>query len=181
MRSQEERNDERRRALLRAGIELLGAADGPAVNVRAVCGAAGLTERYFYQCFGDRDSFVRSVYEHVAREAHDALADTSGDPARAVDAFVTLMVDDPTRGRVLLIAPFADQALSSAGFGAVPAFVGLVSEHLPADLDEVDRRLTATAVVGALTGLFTSYLRGELDVDRDRFVEHCVRVTQLHS
>jgi AcrR family transcriptional regulator len=181
MRSQEERNDERRRALLRAGIELLGAADGPAVNVRAVCGAAGLTERYFYQCFGDRDSFVRSVYEHVAREAHDALADTSGDPARAVDTFVTLMVDDPTRGRVLLIAPFADQALSSAGVGAVPAFVGLVSEHLPADLDEVDRRLTATAVVGALTGLFTSYLRGELDVDRDRFVEHCVRVTQLHS
>lgn len=45
-----------------AGVDLLGAPDGAAANVRAVCRAAELTERYFYESFTDRDTFVREVY-----------------------------------------------------------------------------------------------------------------------
>lgn len=196
VRSQESNLDvrraRRRSDLLEAGVALLGAAGGPAVSVRAVCTAAGLTERYFYQSFGDRDSFVRAVYEHVARSAHAALVEAasgSDHPAteaadtvgvqrarRVVTAFVESMVDYPVRGRVLLIAPFADQALSTIGPTTVPVFVDLVGQNLPDGMDGVDRALVATSVVGALTGLFTAYLRGELTVDRDRFVAHCIAV-----
>ncbi|MGU3436621.1 TetR/AcrR family transcriptional regulator [Actinomycetes bacterium M1A6_2h] len=180
----EVRREQRRSTLLAAAIELLGAATGPAVTVRAVCTKAGLTERYFYESFGDRDSLVRAAYDHVASAAHRALTSAvaeAADPieraSRAVTAFVELMVDDPSKGHVLLIAPFADPALSDVGLGAVPGFVALVGDQLPAEVDDVDRQLIATGIVGALTGLFSAYLRGELAADRRRFVEHCVAVT----
>ena len=72
--------------------------------MRAVCRAAGLTERYFYESFTDRDEFVRAVYDDVC-SASDGGADASDSPRDAVERFVALMVDDPARGRVLLLAP----------------------------------------------------------------------------
>lgn len=50
----------RRDELVSAGVALLGSEGGPALTVRAVCRAAGLTERYFYESFADRDEFVRA-------------------------------------------------------------------------------------------------------------------------
>ena len=55
----------RRDELIAAGVTLLGGASGPALTVRAVCREAGLTERYFYESFTDRDDFVRAVYDDV--------------------------------------------------------------------------------------------------------------------
>lgn len=82
MRSQqlEERRSRRYDALLAAGVELLGAPDGPAVNVRAVCRTAGLTERYFYESFSDRDAFVRAVYAWVGSRAQKTLIDAVATP-----------------------------------------------------------------------------------------------------
>ena len=45
----------------------VNAAAGPAVTVRAVCRQAGLTERYFYESFTDRDEFVRASTTTSAR------------------------------------------------------------------------------------------------------------------
>ena len=56
----EDRQALRREDLIAAGVGLLGSEGGPALTVRAVCKAAGLTERYFYESFGDRDDFVRA-------------------------------------------------------------------------------------------------------------------------
>ncbi|MGB6181909.1 MAG: TetR/AcrR family transcriptional regulator [Rhodococcus sp. (in: high G+C Gram-positive bacteria)] len=177
----EARRELRRTTLLTVGVELLGAAQGPSVNVRAVCSRASLTERYFYESFSDRDTFVRVVYQGVADDARDALVGAVGRARhpkerarRAVVAFVELMIDRPAMGRVLLSAPFVDPALSALGPRTMPIFVALVGEQLPPESDETDRLLTATAVVGALTALFTSSLDGELEVDRERLVEHCV-------
>src|ERR1044072_584333 len=55
----------RRDELIAAGVDLLGGPDGPALTVRAVCRASGLTERYFYESFADRDEFVRAVNDDV--------------------------------------------------------------------------------------------------------------------
>jgi AcrR family transcriptional regulator len=179
----EERRALRLGRLLRAGVELLGAPGGPAVTVRAVCARAGLTERYFYEGFGDRDGFVRTVYESVAGSAHAALtaAVTGVESAderaqRAVRAFVELIVDDPPMGHVLLVSPMVDPALTSLGTDTLPVFVAQVAAELPVDVDDAQRQLTATGLVGALTALFTAYLRGALRADREQLVEHCVSV-----
>ncbi|MFI8567550.1 TetR/AcrR family transcriptional regulator [Rhodococcus sp. NPDC078407] len=181
MRSQqlEERRTKRYDALLAAGVELLGSPDGPAVNVRAVCRTAGLTERYFYEGFTDRDTFVRAVYAWVGSRARTALenAMSSASPedaiAAPVRAFVELIIDEPRTGRVLLIAPLAEPALSRRGLDLLPGFVELVHSQLP---DTADRQLVAVGTVGALTALFIGYLDGTVTASREALVTHCIRL-----
>ncbi|GLY67649.1 TetR/AcrR family transcriptional regulator [Amycolatopsis taiwanensis] len=179
-----DRRAARRERLLDAGLDLLGTAGSSAVSVRGVCRSAKLTERYFYENFADREEFVLAVYERVAGQAHQALVDAVPDSRRAareraeaaVTAFVELMVDDPRKGRVLLLAPITDPALSARGIALLPSFAALIRDHLPARMDPVEQTLTATSLVGALANLFTSYLCGALTVPRDRLISHCVEL-----
>ncbi|MEU5842877.1 TetR/AcrR family transcriptional regulator [Rhodococcus sp. NPDC047139] len=180
----DERRRLRRERLLAVGVELLGAAGGAAANVRAVCRAAALTERYFYESFADRDTFVREVYAHVADRARQALAQAvvsapaTGRAEAAVRAFVELMVDDPAKGRVLLLAPLREPAITRRGIELAPMFVALVRDQLPPGGDEGYRHMVAVGVVGALTSLFMGYLEGDLSVSRDTLVDHCVALVE---
>ncbi|MPY79510.1 MAG: TetR family transcriptional regulator [Actinophytocola sp.] len=179
-----DRRAARRRQLIESGLELLGTAGTQAVSVRAVCRTAKLTERYFYESFDDRDTLLLAVYDQVAQEAHDALVaavrdarDELADLARAaVTSFVELIIDDPRKGTVLLLAPLTDPALVRRGSELLPNFTALIHDQLPASIDDTERRLIAVGVTGALTNLFTAYLNGTLDVPRDRLVDHCVRM-----
>ncbi|SNS52811.1 TetR/AcrR family transcriptional regulator [Rhodococcoides kyotonense] len=182
MRSQQSATiDERRRnrhqALLDVGVSLLGAPEGPSVSVRAVCRAAGLTERYFYESFTDRDQFVRTVYAHVGERARTAIADAvdhaRGNAEAPVRAFVDLVLDDPAVGRVLLLAPLSEAALRGRGAALVPGFVDLVRAQLTGRDDD---QLVAIGVVGALTALFVGYLDGTITTPRETFVAHCVKL-----
>ncbi|WP_409464443.1 TetR/AcrR family transcriptional regulator [Amycolatopsis sp. GA6-003] len=178
----DDRKAQRRARLLAAGLDLLGAQGSAAVSVRAVCRSAKLTERYFYESFADRESLVAAVYEDVGEQARKALADAvsgEGDPRRraerAVTAFVELMLDDPRKGRVLLLAPLTDPALTQRGLHLLPAFTALVGEQLSRG-DETGRQLVAIGLVGALSNVFIAYLDGTLKVSRERLVEHCVQL-----
>jgi AcrR family transcriptional regulator len=184
--SPDDRNAVRRRALLDAGIGLLGAEEAGAVNVRAVCRSTGVTERYLYEIFGSRDDFARAVYDDVSARARDALlgAATGGGgframATRAVDAFVELMIDRPDMGRVLLLAPYREPAIATVSLGHLPDFFAVVDAAFPEDVDATQRRLASVALVGALTSLFTQFLSGTLDagpvaVDRDALVAYAV-------
>ncbi|MEC3980896.1 TetR/AcrR family transcriptional regulator [Amycolatopsis sp. H20-H5] len=178
----DDRKAARRAQLVAAGLDLLGTEGSAAVSVRAVCRAAKLTERYFYESFTDREELVVAVYAQVGAQARQALLDavgTAAEPAHraraAVTAFVELMVDDPRQGRVLLLAPMTDPALTRRGIELLPAFAALVVGQLSHG-DETDRQLTAIGLVGALSNVFIAYLDGSLKVSRDRLIAHCVRL-----
>jgi AcrR family transcriptional regulator len=162
----------RRSELIAAGVTLLGGPDGPSLTVRAVCRAAGLTERYFYESFSDRDEFVRAVYDDVCTTAMTALA-SSSTPREAVEAFVALMVDDPTRGRVLLLAPEREPVLTRSGADWMPTFIGLLQSRLSHVSDPARQQMIATGLVGALTALFTAYLDNRLSATRQQFIDYC--------
>ncbi|MCW2589807.1 MAG: transcriptional regulator [Mycobacterium sp.] len=169
----QDRQTLRRDELVAAGVQLLGGAAGPALTVRAVCRAAGLTERYFYESFADRDEFVRAVYDDVCSAAMSALT-TADTPRDAVERFVTLMVDDPVRGRVLLIAPEREPVLAKSGAEWMPSFIDLLQRKLTRITDPAKQAMVATGLVGALTALFTAYLNGRLATTREQFIDHCV-------
>jgi AcrR family transcriptional regulator len=178
----DDRKATRRAQLLETGLDLLGTEGTAAVSVRAVCRHAKLTERYFYESFTDREDLVLAVYEHVGALAHRALTDAvqeTTDPQAlaeaAVTAFVELMVDDPRKGRVLLLAPMTDPALSQRGVELLPAFAELVRGQLSSG-DDLERQMVAIGLVGALGNVFIAYLNGSLEVSRDRLVAHCVRL-----
>ncbi|KAA0096674.1 TetR/AcrR family transcriptional regulator [Mycolicibacterium sp. P1-18] len=169
----QDRQSLRRDELVAAGVEVLGGADGGALTVRGVCRAAGLTERYFYESFGDRDDFVRAVYDHVCSTAMTALT-SSTTPRDAVERFVALMVDDPVRGRVLLIAPEREPVLAKSGAEWMPSFIELLQHKLTRITDPAVQAMVATGLVGALTALFTAYLNGRLEATREQFIDYCV-------
>ena len=125
----ESRQAVRRDNLIAAGVQLLGGDGGPALTVRAVCREAALTERYFYESFSDRDEFVRAVYDDVCARAMAALT-SAKTPREAVEQFVALMVDDPVRGRVLLLAPAVEPILTRSGAEWMPNFIDLLQRKL---------------------------------------------------
>lgn len=168
----QDRQTLRRGELIAAGVTLLGGAAGPALTVRAVCREAGLTERYFYESFTDRDEFVRAVYDDVCSTAMKALM-SSQTPRDAVEAFVALMVDDPSRGRVLLLAPEREPVLTKSGAEWMPSFIALLQHKLTEITDPAMQAMVATGLIGALTALFTAYLNGRLAATREQFVDYC--------
>jgi AcrR family transcriptional regulator len=163
----------RRDELVAAGVKLLGSEGGPALTVRAVCRAAGLTERYFYESFADRDEFVRAVYDDVCTRAMATL-ESAKTPREAVERFVALMVDDPVRGRVLLLAPEGEPVLTRSGAEWMPNFINLLQRKLTRITDPVLQNMVATGLIGALTALFTAYLGGRLAATREQFIDYCV-------
>lgn len=169
----QDRHALRRDDLVAAGVQLLGGEHGPALTVRAVCRKAGLTERYFYESFADRDQFVRAVYDDVCTKAMAALT-SAKTPREAVEQFVALMVDDPVRGRVLLLAPAVEPILTQSGAEWMPNFIALLQRKLSRIADPVVQKLVATSLIGALTGLFTAYLSGQLGASREQFIDYCV-------
>ena len=169
----EDRQARRREELVDAGIELLGGEGGPALTVRAVCRRASLTERYFYESFADRDEFVRAVYDAVCTKAMATLG-TATTPREAVEQFVALMVDDPIRGRVLLLAPKVEPVLVRSGAEWMPNFIDLLQRKLTTLNDPVVGHMTATNLVGGLTALFTAYLDNRLAATREQFIDFCV-------
>jgi AcrR family transcriptional regulator len=177
----DERRAARRRQLLDTGLDLLGGESTGAVSVRAACRGAKLTERYFYESFADRDALVLAVYEDVADAARAALEEatrSAKDPVelarRSIEAMVGLMVDDPRKGRVLLVSPITEPALASRSMELASVIGGMIRSQLPPGTTERTRALIATGLLGALMSLFYTYLRGTLRVSREEFIEHCV-------
>lgn len=181
--SAEDRRASRRQALLDAALELVSAPDHRPVTMTAVCERAGLTERYFYESFPDRDALVLAVYEQVADEAlqtlhrvTDGITDRVAIARASVEAMVALMVDDPRKGRVLLVAPITEPTLAGRVIAHAPTWAFLIRQQLSPDASEEDRDLISTGLVGTLTSLFFAYLAGTLQVSRAAFVDHLVRV-----
>lgn len=170
----------RRDELIAAGVALLGRPEGPHLTVRAVCKAAGLTERYFYESFTDRDEYVAAVYDDVCTAAMTALM-KSESMRDAVERFVALMIDDPARGRVLLLAPEAEPVLARSGARWMPNFIELLQRSLTQISDPTAQAMVATGLIGALTALFTAYLDGRLDVSREQFIDHCAELLLSRS
>ena len=171
----EDRQVLRRDELIAAGVQLLGGEGGPAVTVRAVCRETGLTERYFYESFTERDEFVRAVYDDVCARAMSALMSATT-PREAVERFVALMVDDPVRGRVLLLAPAVEPVLVRSGAEWMPSFIDLLQRKLTQIGDPVRQKMIATSLIGGLTALFTAYLDGRLAASREQFIDYCVEM-----
>ncbi|MDT7636664.1 MAG: hypothetical protein QOC83_952, partial [Pseudonocardiales bacterium] len=191
------RRDTRRRRLLEVGFELLGGQGSAAVTVRSVCRHAKLTDRYFYENFADRDGLLVAVYQQVAEQFRDAMAVAVGAAVAeaapgpvapeavarsAVLAFVGLLTGDPRKGRVLLLAPMTDAALSAHAVGLMPMFGELIRVQLAAApggaqvTAALDERMTATALIGALSNLFVRWLDGTLEASEQELTDYCVRL-----
>jgi len=183
--SAEQRLADRRERLLEAGLDLLGSEGWGATTVRGVCARAGLTERYFYESFKDREALLLTVYDRIVGEAAEvvlrAVADAPHDAREkskaALSAFVDLMTADPRKGRVAFIEAMGSEALMARRLETLRAFGQLIAQQArefygPSAVTAADAELTAQLLVGGVAETLITWLDGQLDVSRERLVEH---------
>lgn len=122
-----ERRAQRREQFLRAAIQVYGEQGYRHATVKAVCEAAGLTERYFYESFSHSEELLVASFQAVMQflfgELEKAIAEASGGPvdrARAMlTAYYEALQGHPQSARVFLVeisgvSPAVDQALDAS-------------------------------------------------------------------
>jgi AcrR family transcriptional regulator len=176
------RRAQRRADLIEATLELVGEGGSAAVTVRSVCREAGLTDRYLYESFGNRDELLVAVFNEVSTEIFemvsrviDEVDGTRREKARAaMMAMVLVGENDPRKARLLLREPFSESALISAGLAGAPALTRILAHSFPRPGTGAQRAMSAISLGGALATLLATWQIGTLHVSVEELVDHCV-------
>jgi AcrR family transcriptional regulator len=183
---------ERRRRLLEAGLELLGA-DNPdltQLTVRAICGRAGLTARYFYESFTDKDDFVGAVFDWVitdiaATTQVAVAAAPAKEQSRAGMANLVRIVDgDPRVGRLVFSSQLSNSVLVRKRAESGVLFAMLSGRHISTALRKAENeRIKATAhfVVGGVAQTLSAWLSGDVALGRDQLVDQLTAIVEQLS
>jgi AcrR family transcriptional regulator len=181
-----ERLNERRRQLLDAGLDLLGA-DRPEteLTVRAVCRRAGRTARYFYESFTDKDEFVVAVFDAAVADvaATTQAAVAASPPAEQGRAglanLVRIVSTDSRIGRVLFDVRMSNPVIlrKRSALGGVFAF--LLTQHLATSLrrDPTGRSKAAVHfVVGGVGQTISAWLAGDVDLSQEQLIDQLTAI-----
>lgn len=158
-----ERRAKRREALIRAAILVYGERGYRNATVKAVCDAAGLTERYFYESFANSEALLASSYQAVTRslladleQAGEATPGPPADRVRAILAFYfQALAGDPRSARLFLVeiggvSPELDRVFAAS----LEAFGALVERTLDGSADPLLRK----AVIGGVIHLASDWV-----------------------
>jgi AcrR family transcriptional regulator len=176
-----DRRADRRSRLLDAGLSILGSDSGSEpLTVRGVCRLAGISARYFYESFSDRDDFVSGVFDWVIADlAATTQAVVASAPfreqARAGMAnIVRLIAGDPRVGRLLFSIELADAVVVRKRGESTALMAALLGQHaghafqLPED-DHV--RAASHFAVGGVVQTLSAWLSGEVALTQDELVD----------
>ncbi len=187
--SADQRRATRRAQLIEAGLDVLGDDGLAGLTMTAVCGRAGLTERYFYESFNDRDELLGAILDACLLEMDEAMfAALAAAPAdllercrAAAGAMIGVLTDDPRKARLHAEA-IGSAALSARRSEAVSAHAELLAGQMR-ELRGLDRpehqaplRLATLVVMGGLSEAILGWLDGSLEMTRETLIEECARL-----
>lgn len=170
--SAQDRRAERRRKLIEAGRRLWGESGIAEVTVRGVCGESGLTPRYFYEHFPNRDALLVAISDGLRDELTTTMVSASlaepGDLAAklraAFTAFLDAVANDPHSHRILTSDSTGVGGLAEGRDRTLDTLVELVLQYGPGLLgyeppSATDLRHGALFVVGGVNQLIEAWLR----------------------
>lgn len=186
-----ERLARQRRQFMAAGLELFGTVGYRATTVRMLCKQAGLIDRYFYKNFKDTEDLLAAVYTEATQEIEAevvkaiAPALAAGDPERAIesglDAFFRVFESSRVARVVWLevsgVSPRIDALYTRRIEQFADLLLSLAEAMLPlprATYEEA--RITAVAVVGAISQSALFWLLSNYKADRKVLVSATARV-----
>lgn len=177
-----DRRASRRARLLEAGLDLLGA-DTPQfteLTVRGICRQAGLTARYFYESFTDKDDFVGAVFDSVIADlAAKTQAIVNAAPLdqqnrAGIANIVRTIAGDARIGRLLFGAHLSNAVVVRKRVESGALMAMMSGQHAGAvlRLPENDRiRAAAHFVVGGVAQTISAWLTGDVRFKPDRLVD----------
>jgi AcrR family transcriptional regulator len=136
--SQEARVQERREKLMRAAAALYGRLGPSGASVTAICAEAGLTPRYFYESFANREALLLAVFRAVCARLLDqigAAIDPREPAGSGVRAFFRLLAEHPDLARVFLVeAEHDDAEMRAVGRATMMTFADMLMPDGPDEL-----------------------------------------------
>ncbi|MEU8980918.1 TetR/AcrR family transcriptional regulator [Streptomyces sp. NPDC048309] len=192
-RTAEERQAERRRRFLDAGLQLFGDSPGfRTTTVAALSEAAGLSTRQFYEEFRTLEDVLAALHLQVndwaegaalaaladARERDLPLAERATAIFRAYAANVT---GDPRRIRITFVEIIGvSPRLEEQRLARRARWVEFICAEAEAaaargEAAARDYRIAATAFIGSVNGLLHDWRAGWVDATLDEVVEELVR------
>lgn len=180
----DERRAQRRRALLEAGRELWCERGWAAVTMRGVCTHTGLTDRYFYENFADRDALLVAVGEMVRDQTLATIlaavaAEEGGSPRdrlrAALEAIIEFVANDPGNAQIFFGDHGGSEALETMRRtvidSVVDLFVELSRPQMLPGVDEAEYRLILLVGIGGFVETAVAWRSGTLDLTADRMVD----------
>lgn len=184
--SAEERRTQRRRKLLAAAREMWGTQGIAEVTVRGVCAEAGLTPRYFYEQFKNRETLLLAVDAEVRDELIGVLVPASEAESGSLDrrlraallAFLEMVTNDPHAHRIITSDPSGVAGLAAQRQAGLQRVTQLVIENsaglLPITPPPDELRELALFSVGGINGLIEDWL-GQPRMSAAELAEVCTR------
>jgi AcrR family transcriptional regulator len=182
----EQREAGRRARLIDTAIELMGTRGAADTTVTAVCATSGVTSRYFYQHFADRDALLRAVAEQLRTTMQGAIVAAIPEGSLTPDALaqapiramLTMIHNDPRLARILFVESGTEPTLRQLRSEMMASFADLVWQQARLHLDISDSavkvgELAAILGVGGVFEVLRRWADGELDYSPDQLVEHC--------
>jgi AcrR family transcriptional regulator len=173
-----ERIDERRGKFLMAGLEAFADQGYANTGIRSVCRVAGLTERYFYESFENKEDLLSAVFKMLVDELKDEFVQILTQPdasprekvVRGIRMFYSKLRDDPRRARVQLfeilgVSPRIDREYLDAMrmmSGMVTLLTGAVFPG--AKMDGTSGWIISTGISGAMIHIAMQWVLNGYDV-----------------
>ncbi len=170
--SPEQRRADRRARLLRAGLALFTGTGFAATRISELCTEAGVSTRNFYEEFASKEDLLRELHDLINATAYDRVRSTlaqleSDDLSLRIttllDVFVRSVTADPRAARLNYVEAVGVNAeIEQQHVRWVTTWAEFIeSEALRAAAAGVaprrSYRLTAIALVGAVTGLLREW------------------------
>jgi AcrR family transcriptional regulator len=171
---------ERRHRFLEAGLDILGSAsDLSELTVRGICRQAGVTVRYFYESFADKDDLVAAVFDWViadiaaTTQAAVAAAPLKEQTRAGIANIVRTVAADTRVGRLLFSSQLSNSVVLRKRAESFGLMVMLTFQHAGTLGAQDNDRTKAAAhfVVGGVTQMITAWLAGETMLDNDQLVD----------
>jgi AcrR family transcriptional regulator len=178
----------RRRRFLEAGLDLVGVDDPRAeLTVRAICRRAGLSARYFYESFTDKDELVAAVFDWVladvaaTTQAAVAAAPAAEQTRAGITNLVRTAAEDARIGRLLFDTQLSNPVVARKR-GELGGFFALLSgEHLTTAYRLPENawvKAIAHFVVGGVGQTITGWLSGDVDLEPAQVIDQLVAILE---
>ncbi len=182
----EERRQQRRAALIDAGIELFGTTGYNGTTVRELCRISYVAPRDYYAMFENREDLLVAVVEHIEQRMADrffeAFLGSTKDPTpeRVLDGFAgssRVLLEDPRAARIAFVETHAasqanrDLRRRRARDWARRMAATMADDFRAAGTGEQEAEACCLALVGAANELASDWVALEPRLPADEFVD----------
>ncbi len=181
-----ERVQQRREALLEAGLSALAEASRASITIDDISTRAGLSKRYFYEHFRTRnDLFValgERLVEQVTTAARTALATPSSGALGRVEATVrsvmSVLISDPRNARLFVDMMVGDQLTVGRTEHAIATMLidTIAANVAVSDKERTRLEMAALVVIVGAAQVITEWLDGRIGLTRDELADDIVRL-----